>query len=35
VIGVVMASTLFMIFGSLLADVMLVAADPRVRTDHA
>jgi peptide/nickel transport system permease protein len=35
VIGVVMASTLFMIFGSLIADVMLVAADPRVRTDHA
>jgi len=35
VIGVVMASTLFMILGSLLADVMLVAADPRVRTDHA
>jgi peptide/nickel transport system permease protein len=35
VIGVVMASTLFMIFGSLLADVMLVVADPRVRTDHA
>ena len=35
VIGVVMASTLFMIFGSLLADVMLVAADPRIRTDHA
>lgn len=35
VIGVVMASTLFMIFGGLLADVMLVAADPRIRTDHA
>jgi peptide/nickel transport system permease protein len=35
VIGVVMASTLFMIFGSLLADVMLVAADPRIRTDQA
>src|ERR1700733_9296392 len=35
VIGVVMASTLFMIFGSLIADVMLVAADPRVRTDPA
>ncbi|MGD0758978.1 MAG: ABC transporter permease [Candidatus Sulfotelmatobacter sp.] len=35
VIGVVMASTLFMIFGSLLADIMLVVADPRVRTDHA
>jgi peptide/nickel transport system permease protein len=35
VIGVVMASTLFMIFGSLVADVMLVVADPRVRTDPA
>jgi len=35
VIGVVMASTMFMILGSLLADVMLVVADPRVRTDHA
>ncbi|MGA9981054.1 MAG: ABC transporter permease [Candidatus Sulfotelmatobacter sp.] len=35
VIGVVMASTMFMILGSLIADVMLVAADPRVRTDHA
>jgi len=35
VIGVVMASTLFMIFGSLLADIMLVVADPRVRADHA
>jgi peptide/nickel transport system permease protein len=35
VVGVVMASTLFMIFGSLLADVMLVAADPRVRMDNA
>jgi peptide/nickel transport system permease protein len=35
VIGVVMASTLFMICGSLLADIMLVVADPRVRTDHA
>jgi peptide/nickel transport system permease protein len=35
VIGVVMASTMFMILGTLLADVMLVVADPRVRTDHA
>lgn len=35
VIGVVMASTLFMIFGSLLADVMLVIVDPRVRMDEA
>jgi peptide/nickel transport system permease protein len=35
VIGVVMASTMCMILGSLLADVMLVVADPRVRTDHA
>jgi peptide/nickel transport system permease protein len=35
VIGVVMASTMFMIFGSLVADIMLVVADPRIRTDHA
>lgn len=35
VVGVVMASTLFMIFGSLLADVMLVVVDPRVRMDNA
>jgi peptide/nickel transport system permease protein len=35
VVGVVMASTLFMILGSLLADVMLVVVDPRVRMDHA
>ena len=34
VVGVVMASTLFMIFGSLLADVMLVVVDPRVRMDN-
>jgi peptide/nickel transport system permease protein len=34
VVGVVMASTLFMIFGSLLADVMLLLVDPRVRTDN-
>jgi len=33
VIGVVMSSTLFMIFGNLLADVMLVVADPRVRAE--
>jgi ABC-type dipeptide/oligopeptide/nickel transport system permease component len=33
VVGVVMSSTLFMIFGSLLADVMLVVADPRVRVE--
>jgi len=31
VVGVVMSSTLLMIVGNLLADVMLVAADPRVR----
>jgi peptide/nickel transport system permease protein len=31
VVGVVMSSTIFMILGNLLADVMLVAADPRVR----
>jgi peptide/nickel transport system permease protein len=35
VIGVEMASTMFMILGSLLADVMLLVADPRIRTDHA
>lgn len=33
VVGVVMASTLFMILGSFLADVMLVIVDPRVRAD--
>ncbi len=33
VVGVVMSSTLFMIFGSLLADVLLVIADPRVRVE--
>jgi peptide/nickel transport system permease protein len=33
VIGVVMASALFMVAGSLLADVMLVVVDPRVRTE--
>lgn len=32
VVGVVMSSTLFMILGTFLADVMLVAADPRIRT---
>ncbi len=31
VVGVVMSSTIFMILGNLLADVMLVAIDPRVR----
>ncbi len=31
VVGVVMSSTLFMILGNLLADAMLLAADPRVR----
>ena len=31
VVGVVMLSTVFMILGNFLADVMLVAADPRVR----
>jgi peptide/nickel transport system permease protein len=34
VVGVVMASTLFMILGSLLADAMLLVIDPRVRMDH-
>jgi peptide/nickel transport system permease protein len=33
VVGVVMASTVFMIAGGLLADVMLVVADPRVRAE--
>jgi peptide/nickel transport system permease protein len=33
VVGIVMASTVFMISGSLLADVMLVAVDPRLRAD--
>jgi peptide/nickel transport system permease protein len=33
VVGVVMASTLFMILGNLLADVMLVMVDPRVRAE--
>lgn len=33
VVGVVMASTLFMIAGSLLADVILVMVDPRVRAE--
>ena len=33
VVGVVLASTVFMISGSLLADVMLVIADPRVRVE--
>jgi len=35
VIGVVMASTVFMILGSFLADVMLVVVDPRVRMENA
>jgi peptide/nickel transport system permease protein len=33
VVGAVMASTLFMITGSFLADVMLVVVDPRVRVE--
>lgn len=33
VVGAVMASTLFMIMGSFLADVMLVVVDPRVRVE--
>jgi peptide/nickel transport system permease protein len=33
VVGAVMASTLFMILGSFLADVMLVVADPRLRVE--
>jgi peptide/nickel transport system permease protein len=33
VVGVVMASTLLMVFGSLLADVLLVIVDPRIRME--
>ena len=33
VIGVVMSSTVFMIMGNFLADALLVAVDPRVRTE--
>lgn len=33
VVGIVMLSTLFMIFGNLLADVLLFVADPRVRAE--
>jgi peptide/nickel transport system permease protein len=33
VIGVVMSSTVFMIMGNLVADALLVAVDPRVRTE--
>jgi peptide/nickel transport system permease protein len=33
VVGIVMASTVFMICGNLLADIMLVALDPRLRAD--
>lgn len=33
VVGVVLSSTILMILGSLLADVMLVVADPRVRME--
>jgi peptide/nickel transport system permease protein len=33
VVGVVMSSTLFMISGNLLADVLLVIVDPRVRVE--
>jgi peptide/nickel transport system permease protein len=33
VVGIVLASTVFMICGNLLADVMLVAVDPRLRAD--
>jgi peptide/nickel transport system permease protein len=35
VVGAVMASTLFMVAGSLLADLLLVAVDPRVRVGQA
>jgi len=33
VIDVVMASTLFMVMGNLVADVLLLAVDPRIRAD--
>ncbi len=33
VVGVVMASTVFMVSGSVLADLMLFAVDPRVRAE--
>ena len=33
VIGAVLFSTLFLVFGTLLADVLLFAADPRIRTE--
>ena len=33
VIGVVMASSLFMVLGNLLADLLLVAMDPRIRAE--
>jgi ABC-type dipeptide/oligopeptide/nickel transport system permease component len=33
VVGVVFSSTIFMIFGSLLADVLLIVVDPRVRSE--
>jgi peptide/nickel transport system permease protein len=33
VVGVVMASTVFMVSGSVLADLMLLAVDPRVRAE--
>jgi peptide/nickel transport system permease protein len=35
VVGAVMASTLFMILGSILADILLVIADPRIRLGSA
>jgi peptide/nickel transport system permease protein len=33
VIGAVLFSTLLLVFGTLLADVLLFAADPRIRTE--
>jgi len=33
VVGTVMASTLFMVFGNFVADLMLIAVDPRIRAD--
>jgi peptide/nickel transport system permease protein len=33
VIGAVLFSTLLLVFGTLLTDVLLFAADPRIRTE--
>jgi peptide/nickel transport system permease protein len=33
VVGAVMLSTLFMVAGNFMADLLLVAVDPRIRTE--